>query len=420
MAINCSNQITRSNERCDAPKAVLFVIQFVIVFFLGLTSTSAYSQSNNGSSISIGESNLIPSIRFEYSQDNNALRRNADELDNTSVIIKPELLWSADRGLTSLSLKYSGDISSGDLEQLDYDDHTLAFDVKTGLSKRSRIRANARVASGHLELGRDVFTRENPDALQQVEFNQQSIDLVHTYGAAQAKGQFITSLNVDNRDFTNNDALTRNSSRLIFRPSIAFSYRISGDTRGFVSASLTEVDRAANGRDRTDFDLALGASWDITGRSGGSASFGLGQSSLDNAEDQSEFVSEVGLYYQPRSFSRFDLEFQRGFFNDGSGTTNEVAVNDSLNVAWNYDWSSRVKHTLSAAFRNVDRACPDVGDQTANLRLEFNVQVRRWVSIGFGIDSEQRESDSCSGTGIENTDLGYERQTGFAFLTFQL
>ena len=419
MAKSHSYKITRTDAVYFTPCVVL-LCKFVAAICFGFFSSNAFSQGTERSSIAIGESDLNPSIRFEYLQDDNAFRRNTDELENTSVVIKPELLWSADRGVTSLSLKYSGDINSAEFEQLDYDDHTLAADVKTSLSKRSRIRANAAVAFGHLDLGRDVFTRDNPEGLEQVEFNQQKIDLEHTYGAAQAKGQFITRLNIDNRDFTNNDALTRNSSRLIISPSIAFSYRISGDTRGFVSASLREVDRSANGRDRTDFDLGLGGTWDITGRSGGSASFGLGQSSLDGADDQSEFVAEVGLYYQPRSFSRFDLEFQRGFFNDGSGTTSEVAVNDSLNVAWNYDWSSRVKHKVSAAFRNVDRACPDLGDQTANLRFEFNVQIRRWVSIGFGIDSEQRQTDSCNAADIENTDLDFERQAGFAFLTFQL
>ena len=409
-------RITRTLVSRLAPWFNLFC-KSATAFCLSVASTDAFSQAN---AIAIGESDIIPSIQFEFSQDSNALRRDIDEIENNATVIKPELLWSADRGLTTLSLNYSGDFSSGDLEELNHDDHALTARIATSFNKRARFQARALVSLDHLDLGSDIFTRENPAGLEQVEFAQQVLDLQYTYGAAQAKGQFITRLILDNLDYTNNDALTRDASRFVVRPSIAFSYRLSGDTRAFVSAALQQVDRSANGADRTDLDLAVGGTWDITGRTGGSASLGFSQSSLDGGSEQTEGVAEIGFYYQPRLFSRFDLEFQRGFFNDGFGLATVVAVNDSLDVSWRYDWSSRVYHSATASFERVVRACPDVGDQTASLGLEVGIQVRRWVSLGFGIRGERRANDECSAIEAENAVPDYDRQEGFAFLKFVL
>lgn len=394
--------------------------KFGAIVSLGVASLPVYSQTNEGVSIGIGESNFLPSIRFEYAQESNAIRRDANEIENISAIVKPELLWNANKGSTSVELKYNGDFSVGDVDQLDYLDHLLGVELSSVLNKRSRLRANARVAFDHFELGSDVFTRISPAGLEQVEFSQQGVDIEYTYGAERAKGQFIGKITFDNLDYLNNDALTRNSSRTLLRPSIAFSYRLSGDTRGFVSAAVQHVDRAADGGDRTDFDLAFGASWEVTGRTGGAVSFGLGQSSLDSADDINDFVADIGFYYEPRSFSRFDLVLKRSFFNNGLGSTAEVAILNALRIGWRYDWSSRVFHKAAASVQSLERACPEVGDQTVNLSLEISVQVRRWIVVGFGVDAEDRQNDFCNNVALNDLAPDYENLDAFAFMKFSL
>ena len=85
----------------------MMVYKLIIVVCLWSVSVAAHSQASNGGSIGIGESDLFPSIRFEYSQDSNAFRQDTNELENNSIVVSPELLWSADRGQTSLTLNYS-------------------------------------------------------------------------------------------------------------------------------------------------------------------------------------------------------------------------------------------------------------------------------------------------------------------------
>jgi len=386
-----------------------------------LLSGPVTAQNSEDAAIRFGETGFVPSIRIDYGQNDNAFRRDQGEVDEAFVVVSPELTWSADQGVTTISAGYSGDFKSSDQEELDFADHALVGSIDTVFSKRSRATANIRLSFQHLELGQDVFTRFNPAAFEQVEFNRQRVNVRHVFGAAQAKGQIISSLRLDNLDYTNNDVETRNSSRFIVSPSVAFSYRVSGDTRTFFALSLSELDRAANGLDRTDIDLSVGADWKISGRTSGSASVGINRAALDGRADQTELSARLGIVFEPRSFSRFDLDFERGFFNDGSGTLTEAAVINELSIDWRYDWSSRVFHEATLDFESVERSCPDVDDQTTNFRLELGVQVRRWIAIGLGGEVEQRSNGSCSGMFVNPIDSpDFERQEVFAFARFSL
>ena len=399
----------------------MFRLRPIFLFLSLLSSAPAFGQASQAAAIRIGGSELRPSVELEFGQSDNALRQADDEIDEQFVIFKPTLEWSADRGVTRLGASYEGAFKTGDLDETEFADSTVAGEISTEFNKRSRIDANASIEVGHQELGADVFTRIDPLAFDQVEFFRQQLSVRHTFGASQARGQIISRLNIDNLDYTNNDSVTENSSRLLFSPSIAFSFRVSQDTRTFVSLGAQQVDRAANGLDRTSIDADVGASWEISGRTSGSAQIGVSQASLDGGEDTTEVTLQVGFDFEPTSFSRFDFDISRDFFNNGSGSLVEAAVNNRLAVRWRHDYSSRVYHIARLSFQNVERTCPAVGDETADFRLEIGVQVRRWIALGFGGDFETRTNSSCPGL-LDETLLApdYDRVSGFAFLRVSL
>jgi len=394
------------------------ILQCVVCIFI-IFPVVVQAQAREDAAIGFGETGFVPSLRIDVGQTDNALRRNTGELEDTFTVVQPELVWSADKGFTEVSARYLGAYSFSDLDQLDFDDHLLEGNFQTEFSKRSKFTGTVRLALNHLPLGQDIFTRLNPEAFDQVEFSSQSVSLAHTYGSSQARGQIISRLFIDNRDFTNNLSVTESSSRLIIRPSVAFSYRLTGDTRSFVSVSFSDVDRAANGTDRSDVDLVVGATWKITGRTGGSASIGAGRSALDGADDRTEAIFNVGLFYTPKSFSRFNLDFERGFFNDGSGTLTEVAVANELNLSWRYNWSSRLFHIASFDFSSVERECPQLDDETREFSFQVGLQVRRWLAFGLGASTEQRENGNCP-VPVAVRAPDYDRQEIFAFTRVNL
>ena len=353
-------------------------IRFFIPFLMGCFVVPGFAQD---AGIRVGESRLSPAIQIEFGTSDNAFRRSEDEVDEQFVVLKPSLDWRADKGVTEVEASYEGAFKAGDLEETEYIDSIFSGRVSTEFNRRSRIEAEARLSFEHLELGEDVFTRIDPDAFDQVEFFRQIAGVTYTFGARQARGQIRASLEVDNLDYSNNDIATSGSSRVIVSPAVEFSFRASQDTRVFLTVGIDEVIRTEDGNSRTDLDAAVGSRWEITGRTGGFAQIGVSTAALDGAEDNTSVTLEAGLFYQPRSFSRFDFTASRGFFNDGSGTLTEAAVLNALSVRWRHDWSSRVFHLARFAYRNVERECPDVDDETADLRFEIGVQVRRWICL---------------------------------------
>jgi len=363
---------------------------------IGFICTESFAQNLERAAIRVGETSLTPAIRIEFGQSDNALRRDSNELEETFSVVQPDLLWSTDRGVTIIDAGYKGEYKISDQDITDYDDHIFSGGFRTEFSKRSSFQASGRISFQHLEIGRDVFTRSDPLLFDQVEFERQQINFAHTFGAARARGRLTSSFRIDNLDYTNNDEVTQDSGRLLYGPRFRFSYRLSGDTRAFVTASLTEIDRSGNGENRTDLDLSVGASWSITG-------------------------ARIGLFYLPRSFSRFELNFEREFFNNGAGNLTDAAIRNQLDVVWQYDWSSRLFHRAELNFGSVERSCPEVGDQTTEFSLEAGLNVRRWLSLGIGGELESRENGSCSGM-FENLNDApdYDRQELFAFVRFSL
>lgn len=370
----------------------------------------------------VGETQFFPSLTLEFGQSDNAFRRDNDEaVDEEFVIVSPRVEWKADKGVTDVEVSYQGAFKVGSVEETDSNSSSLAGKVSTEFSRRSRLEAEAILSLEFLELGDDVFTRVDPDAFDQVELLRQSIDVSYTFGAAQARGQIVGNLEINNLDFLNNDDVTDNSGRLVINPSVDFAYRASPDSRVFLTVGIRDVTRSGNGLDRTDLDLGVGSRWDITDRTGGFAQIGVTRAALDGADDTTEVTLDAGLYFRPRSFSRFDVAASRRFFNDGVGTLSEAAVISELSVNWRHDWSSRVYHIARVAYDNVDRTCPDLDQDTVDARLEVGFQVRRWISFGFGGEIESRTNSSCPEMVDESTlPPDFDKQGAFAFLRLSL
>ena len=395
-------------------------IRFFLPILLGSGILNAVAQD---AGVRIGETRLTPSVVFEVGASDNAFRQSEDEeVDEQFVIISPELKWRANKGLTEVQASYQGAFKAGDLEETEFTDSSISGEISTEFSKRSRIEADARLAFGHLDLGSDIFTRTDPLAFDQVEFFSQRAAVTYTFGARQARGQIIGRFLLDNLDYTNNDSVTANSGRLILSPSIEFSFRASADTRVFLSVGIDELIRTEGGNDRTSIDAVVGSRWDITGRTGGFAEIGVGRSSLDGGNDTTELTLEAGLFFEPRSFSRFDIAVERGFFDDGSGDFADAVINNELSVTWRHDYSSRVFHIADLSYQNVERTCPALDDETAEFRLEVGVQIRRWISLGLGGEIESRTNGDCPGVVVADANIApdYDRRAAFAFLRLSL
>jgi len=117
-----------------------------VTLLLSLMSSSASAQSDEALSLKVGESRIIPSVRFEYIQTSNAFLTNtnpgtasSEATEATAFVIKPRAEWEADRRLLTLTGIYDGEYASYSEEILSYTNHSLRGIADAALSTRSRL-----------------------------------------------------------------------------------------------------------------------------------------------------------------------------------------------------------------------------------------------------------------------------------------
>jgi len=391
------------------------------VLVLGILPAPALAQIDEAASIKIGESNLIPSVRFEYLQTDNAFLNDSDQsgseqTEATAFVIKPRADWTADRRLLSLTGTYEGEYASYSEETLNYADHSLQAAVNAELSTRQRFLARFGFRFDHQPLGTS-FTRGISDSdAEQVEFIDTELTGSYNYGAQNARGNFILGLGFLARAYQNREDLTAGSDYISIRPFGQFSLRLSADTRAIATLRFSNTTFDNSVRDRNDVSLLAGLRFAATGKSGGEFQLGTSQSifSQSNRDDEISFIAEAELFYEPSVFSRFELSAKRELDNDAGSPldlSSVLTITDTANLNWRHEWSSRLFHVANLSYELENGDCPDRNSlATAAGGIELNLVIRRWLQVGASFSGRARDTTICETVEANIGDVSYESQ----------
>lgn len=384
--------------------------RLVVATLLGSATVIAAAQDNSGVGISVGDSKIYPSVRVDYLHNDNAYLTDGDEVDASSVNVAPSATWYADRGSVNVQASYSGNYSKSSESALDFDDHSLGLSSAAVFGKRLSGTIELGVSQGHEELGTDITRIDAESYDEQIVYRDTSLLTRLRYGAQAAKGNVELALLVSDHKPTTLKELSAYTEYSLVRPSVLFSFRVSSDTRLVLETRFGQYDYKTGDRDRDELDLLTGLNFAATGKLRGSFRIGVSRSSYDNPniEDDDELYLDGSLVYLPRDHSRISLRVGRDFDNNAQSDFN--ATEDTVQLNWQYDWSDRFSHVLSAGRNSKSRECPDLGETTTYVGLEGNVNVRRWLSVGAGIYQRSRDGDSCEGITDASDSLDYDRQ----------
>lgn len=385
-------------------------------------------RETDGPSVSLGETDLYPSVRIDAVQTRNAFRKRDDETSASGVLVSPRVLWVADRRLLSLRATYDGEYSRNDESALEHADHRLGLGLAAALSSRVRVSGLLAFTRSHQAPGIN-FTRGIADTIDApVRFNQSSVAGAFTYGAERARGNLVLGLRVDNRAYTNLDFVTSGRDYLTVEPYALFSLRVSGDTRALVELRFSENDFDRDTLDRQDTSVLVGATFAATGQSTGELKVGASSSTYDSGlrDDVITTVIEGNFLYQPRDFSFFEFRLERELDNATGvsldSTSDDASVRDTASVDWQYDWSERVAQRTFVAYESLTRGCPEPGETTIFAGLELSLSVRRWLEIGGSAQLEQGAGVGCSNAdpAVDAADLDYDMTRAGIFIRSRL
>jgi hypothetical protein len=351
-----------------------------------------------GPSIAVGESTIAPELRLDYVVVDNTFNTPTNPVESTGVLISPSFSWAAQQRFLSVDTSYAGKYGTYSESILDFYDHDLRVRVQAEPRIRHRGFAELVINSSHEQIGTGQTALES-DVTAQIVVTDVILQAGYIYGVKTGKGNAGFGLAVGTKEFRNEAALTDGDDNTLVRPYAFFSYRLSPDTKLHTEIRYKVRNFDDSRRDRHVLSLLTGLDLAPTARTGGVIRFGIANANYDLAGVAREvtLVSQVNLYFKPRSYSRFDFNFSRDFATLSNADNGALkSIQSRANVKWTHDWTGRFSTTASLGLNLDDQICPSLDTSRSTAGLEFDVKIRRWISVGAGFQNSRLKIEDCS------------------------
>jgi hypothetical protein len=366
--------------------------------------------------VQVGPMRVLPTLGVSLQRDSNVLRRAEQEVSSFVTVVSPGLKVEGGSGASRFVFSYEGEYGRYEKKNIpdsDYTDHRLTASVELTPTDRVRVSAKASYNRGHDRRGEGAqqgqFISDELD-----EFRNTGGDVSLSYGAPGARGLLEFTAGTSDLSYRTNRRYTQFRDRSDQRFDATFGWRVGGRTSLLASVAQRNIDfdRTPVGGinlDSSERDLMIGVNFEATGMTSGRALFGRVKKDFDDPtlDDYSGFGWTVGLQFQPRSYSVFDLSTQLSaeesddILNQVGGTS--FSVRRMTTLAWTHGWTERLKTGVDVGIGRIDyRAVADSGNSVRqdDLRaygVSARYQFREWLSVGASYRSYRRDSNVALG-----------------------
>ena len=392
-----------------APRAVAaLTASLVLAAASWLSVAPARAQGNelDGTGVRVGQTRLFPELRLDYIAYDNVFLDSEDPTEATAAQLSPSVRWEAGRRLAEIEASYVGRYSTGSEDILDFAEHTLGLNGAAAPSSRSRVEGYASYRLFGEDL-RVVAPGEDEPSRVRVDIDRYDLGGWYGYGAAGARGNVRLGIDIDGYDPDVDDEeaiVLRRRQFTRVQPYARFSLRVSPDTRLLLETRFSDISRDGGRAGDSRVSVLTGLGFATSGAFGGEFRVGATRISFDSdIDDENTLRVAASLFFQPTSFSRFDLLLSRDFDPrfGSSGVSASTAITTSAALDWRYAYSDRVSHRARLAVEDEDVDCPLAGERQVDVGFELNLRVRRWIELGAGVDHEIDRLDDCGEEGID-------------------
>ena len=363
----------------------------VVVASLGVGA--ALAQQEGPAPIAADPFLVYPGIDLGFSYDDNLYSSNINKKSASLLTISPWVRAEArpgphrfDISLGYTAGRYGG--SSGD----DYDDYQLGASLHAILSQRTDLGMRLKHIYGHDPRGStDRPFGDSPD-----EYTDTAIDGTLGYGAPGARGRLEVNGGYISRVYRTNRESTAANDRDTGILGGTLLWRVAPKTQLLFQGEWRPIDydEPTSTLDSEETRYYVGARWDATALTSGSAKFGVLKKDFRSDEREDFTISswEVGVRWSPLSYSVFDLNTTRQ--TEESTGLGDTIVSTRTLLTWTHNWSRRVRTQVLAGWTNGDYRGAGVTreDDTGSLGLRLHYQFRRWLR--FGVEYTYTDRDS--------------------------
>jgi hypothetical protein len=343
--------------------------------------------------VRIGALTAYPGVDLGIGYDDNLIRAPTNQISTPVTVIAPYLTLEARSGANRYDLRYRGAFGRyRDSTNDDYNDNAVQGNAKWIFTSRSALAATVEYLHGHDARG----STDRPISTTPDRYWQGGGSALYGYGASGAKGRIEVDGGYFERRYTNNLQNTAISDRNVASVGGTFFWRIAPKTRLLLQGRYVDYDYVdpASSQDSSDRYLYVGAHWEATAKTTGTAKYGYSRKEFKSpgSPNQSGSSWDLAVRWSPRTYSLFDFTTYRRF--EESTGIGDAIVQSRAGVRWTHAWNSRLSHSIGYDFTNDNyKGDTNRDDNTNALDLRVDYRFRRWLKFGAQYLYTDRDSN---------------------------
>ena len=345
---------------------------------------------------------FTPTLDLEAYYTDNLWLTDTQEKNTWVGVITPRLQTWLQNGASDYSLTFElEDSTYASSDDDDYTDYTTTVDVHQVFNARNRLNLYGEYYDGHEKRGTGFIEGELSLITDKpIEYERSTFGGDYTYGSKTSRGRLKVAAESVDFDYQNYRDFTRFFDRTEDALAGTLFWKVAPRTDALVEARAINNDYddedpsdPAGTHTSDELNYLLGVAWEATGRTSGHVKLGMYDRDYDSGarEDEDGFLWEVGVRYQPRTYSTLDLNTRR-YYQETNGLGDGINTR-ALNLGWGHSWNQRSSTHLNLGYMNDDYEGGDREDDTYDLEARYDYGFRRWVDLSAGYRYQYRDSD---------------------------
>lgn len=350
------------------------LISISLMVLSGVSLSSANLHAVEPASINLGPVDFIPVVQVLNGYDDN-FRANSDKEGTWFTSIQPSFT------LGTAGLKSEYEITYSFIHDYYHSyssekttDHFIDAAAYFEFNSRNRLLLSADIADTS-----DINGKDEPND----EFRTSGLNALYTFGAQTARVNIDLGFDLG-RTRTQNDINEDKDLNARLLSSTVY-YRVSPRTRLLGEVRHSKQDYTINNAlDSTNQSYLLGAQWEATAFTTGSLRIGRTDKDFKDParDDVSRNMWELGLVWEPLTYSRFNAQTRSSIEEGDEGAT---SINQQRHqVGWNHEWNGFISSTLTYSYTTRDyKNDQNRKDKIHNSSIGVNYAVDRWIDLGL-------------------------------------
>lgn len=365
-------------------------ISFAGTTLLCLAASEGWAQMENEPRyIRLGHFDFTPTLEVRERYDDNYRGLSENEQASWVTGIRPTFILGARNRNSEYELEYSLDNETFHSDsRASHTDHYVNLRSAWEFSSRHRLRAG--LGWHKVEETSDTEIDSEND-----KYSRAIAHAAYRYGARTARNQLEFGTRYEELRYHNSGDLNASEERDSLMFNTIWFHRLGASTHSLLELRHTDHDYKLPSalRDSTNQAVLGGASWEATAKTSGSVKLGVERKEFDSSQ-RKDFTSpmwEIGVSWEPRSYSVFKLNSRRAFDegDDGASTIN----NWTTLATWEHEWTSRISTELLYRYSDREYKGIDRDDKRTSWGAGVTWSPDRWVDVTLSYLHTENDSN---------------------------